>query len=61
MSDVLTQLDGVVSLMVSTESAPTAESIRGTIASMRLAGPFAEVTDEQAELLARELARKDRW
>ena len=46
---------------VSTESAPTAESIRGTIASMRLAGPFAEVTDEQAELLARELARKDRW
>lgn len=58
MSDVLTQLDGVVSLMVSGETAPTAESIRGTIASMRAAGPFATVTDEQAEQLARDLEER---
>lgn len=58
MSDALTQLDGVVSLMVSTEAAPTAESIRGTIASMRAAGPFADVTDEEAEQLARDLEER---
>lgn len=58
MSDMLTQLDGVVSLMVSADTAPTADSIRETIFSMRAAGPFAAVTDEQAEHLARELEER---
>jgi hypothetical protein len=58
MTDVLTQLDAVVSLMVSADAAPTADSIRGTISSMRSAGPFVEVTDDEAEKLARDLEER---
>ncbi len=58
MDDVMSQLDGVVSLMISVETAPTAEGIRRTIDSMRAAGPFASVTDADAEKLARELEER---
>lgn len=58
MTDVVDQLDAVVSVMVSSDATPTAESIRSTIDAMRAAGPFAAVTDEQAEKLARELEER---
>lgn len=58
MSDPMTQLDGVVSQLVSEQDLPTAEGIRETIAAMRFSPMFKDVTDEQAEQLARVLEER---
>lgn len=58
MSDALTKLDGVVSQLVAGQDRPTEDSIRETIASMRISPMFADVTDEQAELLARQIEER---
>lgn len=58
MSDALDKLDGVVSQLVAGQERPTEESIRETIALMRVSPMFAEVTDEQAELLARRVEER---
>ncbi|MHA3793033.1 Z1 domain-containing protein [Sphingomonas sp. YL-JM2C] len=58
MSDVLTQLDGVVSQIVAGQDLPTDQSIRDTIAAMRISPMFSIITDEQAEQLARELEER---
>jgi hypothetical protein len=58
MSDTLDKLDGVVSQLVAGQERPTEESIRETIALMRVSPMFADVTDEQAELLARQIEER---
>lgn len=58
MADALNKLDGVVSQLVAGQERPTEESIRETIALMRVSPMFADVTDEQAELLARQLEER---
>ena len=58
MSDALEKLDGVVSQLVAGQERPTEESIRETIALMRVSPMFAEVTDEEAELLARRVEER---
>lgn len=58
MSDALDKLDGVVSQLVAGQERPTEESIRETIALMRVSPMFADVTDEQAELLARQIEER---
>ncbi|QSR17430.1 Z1 domain-containing protein [Novosphingobium sp. KA1] len=58
MSDALDKLDGVVSQLVASQERPTEESIRETIAMMRVSPMFADVTDEQAELLARQIEER---
>lgn len=58
MSDALVNLDAVVSQLISGQERPTEESIREMISSMRIAPPFKSVTDEQAELLARQIEER---
>lgn len=58
MIDPVTKLDGVVSQLVSEQDLPTPESIRETIAAMRFSPMFKDVTDEQAEQLARVLEER---
>lgn len=58
MSDALDKLDGVVSQLVAGQERPTEDSIRETIALMRVSPMFADVTDEQAELLARQVEER---
>jgi len=58
MSDALASLDAVVSQLISGQERPTEESIRETISSMRVATPFKSVTDEEAELLARQIEER---
>jgi hypothetical protein len=58
MTDVLTRLDGVVSQLVADQSIPTAESIRETITLMRMSPMFGEVSDDDAEQLARQLEER---
>lgn len=58
MNKHVVQLDGVVSQLIADQGIPTAESIRETIASMRVAPTFRDVTDEEAEQLARELEER---
>lgn len=53
MADLVATLDGVVSQLVAGQERPTEESIRETIALMRVSPMFFEVTDDQAEQLAR--------
>ena len=58
MNKSLIQLDGVVSQLVAGDKAPTAEGIRATIAAMRISPMFSDITDEDAEALARELEER---
>lgn len=58
MTDVLVQLDGVVSQLIASQEKPTEESIRESITAMRISPLFASVSDEQAEQLARELEER---
>lgn len=58
MSDVLAQLDAVVSQLIASQERPTEESIRASISAMRISPIFANVTDDEAELLARELEER---
>lgn len=58
MSDALNKLDGVVSQLVAGQDRPTEDNIRETIASMRISPMFADVTDEQAEMLARQIEER---
>jgi hypothetical protein len=58
LSDALDKLDGVVSQLVASQERPTEESIREIIAMMRVSPMFADVTDEQAELLARQIEER---
>ena len=51
MSDVLAQLDAVVSQLIASQERPTEESIRASISAMRISPIFANVTDDEAELL----------
>lgn len=58
MSDVLAQLDAVVSQLIASQDKPTEESIRHSINAMRISPIFASVSDEEAEQLARELEER---
>jgi len=58
MSDPVIQLDGVVSQLIAGQDLPTADSIRATIAAMRFSPMFKDVTDEDAEQLARVLEER---
>lgn len=58
MSDILAQLDTVVSQLVAGQDRPTEESIRQTIAAMRISPIFSSITDGEAEQLARELEER---
>ncbi|MFC0304014.1 Z1 domain-containing protein [Rhizorhabdus histidinilytica] len=58
MADVLASLDGVVSQLVADQDAPTAESVRALISAMRVSPMFSEVSDEDAEKLARRLEER---
>lgn len=58
MSDALESLDAVVSQLISGQERPTEESIRETISSMRVAPLFKSVTDQEAELLARQIEER---
>lgn len=58
MTDKVAQLDGMVSQLIASQDRPTEESIRETIATVRILPIFSEVSDEDAELLARELEER---
>lgn len=58
MSDILAQLDSVVSQLIAGQDRPTEESIRQTIAAMRISPIFSSITDGEAEQLARELEER---
>lgn len=51
-------LDRVVSQIIYGETTPTTESIRATISEMRQLSMYTEVTDDEAEMLARELEER---
>ena len=58
MADVVATLDGVVSQLVAGQERPTEASIREAIALMRVSPMFFEVTDDQAERLARQIEER---
>jgi hypothetical protein len=58
MNDPLTNLDAVVSQLIAGQDHPTEDSIRETIAAMRISPMFADVTEEQAEFLARKIEER---
>lgn len=58
MSEALTSLDAVVSQLIAIQDRPTDHSIRESIAAMRVSPMFHEVTDDQAEQLARQLEER---
>ena len=58
MNDALTSLDAVVSQLIAGHDSPTEDSIRETISAMRISPMFAEITEEQAELLARQIEER---
>lgn len=58
MTDIVSQLDGVVSQLLASQEKPTESSIRETIAAMRVSPVFVNISDEQAEHLARELEER---
>lgn len=58
MSEVLSQLDAVVSQLIASQENPTEHSIRESIAAMRFSPVFATVSDQDAERLARELEER---
>ena len=58
MSEVLSQLDAVVSQLIASQEKPSEESIRESIAAMRFSPVFATVSDQEAERLARELEER---
>ena len=58
MNDPLTNLDAVISQLIAGQEHPTEDSIRETITAMRISPMFADVNDEQAELLARQIEER---
>ena len=58
MSEVLSQLDAVVSQLIASQERPTEESIRQTIEAIRISPIFVDVSDYEAEQLARELEER---
>lgn len=58
MSDALASLDGVVSQLIAGQERPTEESIREMISEMRVLPRFLTVTDEEAEMLARQIEER---
>lgn len=59
MADATTQLDAIVSqLIAGQDKAPTEESIRASISTVRMLPDFSDITDEEAEQLARELEER---
>lgn len=58
MNDALTSLDAVVSQLIAGHDSPTEDSIRETISAMRISPMFADITEEQAELLARQIEER---
>jgi len=58
MSDVLALLDTMASQLIAQQSPPTPESIREAIATLRILPNFSAATDEDAEVLARELEER---
>ena len=59
MADAITQLDAIVSqLIAGPDKTPTEESIRAAISTVRMLPDFSDITDEEAERLARELEER---
>ena len=58
MIDSLSDLEGMVAATIANDQAPTGESIRELIASLRQLPMFATITDEDAERLARRLEER---
>jgi len=58
MRDELALLDTMASQLVATQSPPTPESIREAIATLQILPTFSAVSDEDAEMLARELEER---
>lgn len=58
MTSPVAQLDGLVSQLVAGLELPTAENIRETISTFRVLPLFDQVSDEDAEKLARELEER---
>ena len=58
MNDALSSLDAVVSQLIAGHDSPTEDSIRETISAIRISPMFADITEEQAELLARQIEER---
>lgn len=58
MTETLVLLDTMVSQLVANQTPPTPESIRDAVTTMRILPTFSEVSDEDAEMLARELEER---
>src|SRR3546814_6929318 len=58
MTETLVLLDTMVSQLVARQTPPTPESIRDAVTTMRILPTFSEVSDEDAEMLARELEER---
>ncbi|RSY88182.1 endonuclease [Sphingomonas koreensis] len=58
MSNTLDLLDTMVSQLIARQSPPTPESIRKAVDTLRVLPDFLEVSDDDAEMLARELEER---
>lgn len=58
MSETITLLDTMVSQLIAKQSPPTPVTIREAVATLRILPNFSEVSDDDAELLARELEER---